>query len=75
VLEAFQDKESWAAQIVKESSLAVGGAATGSAVAIAARSKVHLERKMNLRSLAHQYYTIPRKDYMERLISIMHSEF
>jgi hypothetical protein len=74
-LEAFQDKESWAAQIVKENSLAVGGSRTGSAVAVAARNKSQLDRKLNLRSLAHQYYSIPRKEYMERVISIMHAEF
>lgn len=52
--------------------LAVG--AGGSGQAVVARSKSHLERKLNMQRLAESFGTISKKEYLYRAIEIMADE-
>jgi hypothetical protein len=70
-IKKFQ-KESWAAQVLRENCLVVGAA--GSSQAVCARSKSQLDRKMNMRNLALEFANLDAKDYLERAISIMSDE-
>jgi hypothetical protein len=65
-------KESWAAQVLRESSLAVG--ASGSGQAFVARNKSQLDRKLNMQRLAESFGSLSPKEYMERAIAIMGDE-
>jgi hypothetical protein len=65
-------KESWAAQVLREMTLAVG--AGGSGQTVVARTRSHLERKLNMQRLAESFGTIPNKEYLHRAIEIMGDE-
>jgi hypothetical protein len=69
---SYLQKELWAAEVLRESTLAVG--ASGSGQTVTARNKTQLERKLNLHRLAEAFVTLEPKDYLERVISIMHDE-
>jgi hypothetical protein len=57
---------------LRESTLAVG--AGGSGQSVVARSKIHLDRKRNLKRLAESFNDISAKDYMERALDILADE-
>jgi hypothetical protein len=52
--------------------LAVG--AGGSGQTVVARTRSHLERKLNMQRLAESFGTIPNKEYLHRAIEIMGDE-
>jgi hypothetical protein len=65
-------KESWAAQVRREATLAVG--AGGSGQAMVARSRSHLDRKLKMTRLAQSFDTISHQDYLHRAMEIMDEE-
>jgi hypothetical protein len=65
-------KESWATQVLRESTLAVG--ASGSGQTVVARNRTQLDRKLNMQRLAEAFDSLSPKDYMERAIGIMGEE-
>jgi hypothetical protein len=74
VLLAFVEKESWAAAVYAQSSNVVGGqGCTGAAVG--GRKTTGDQKCQNLQSLAHDFNTIRRRDYLCRMIAIMHPIF
>jgi hypothetical protein len=65
-------KESWAAQVLRESFLAVG--ASGSGQVFVDRNKSQLNRKLNVQRLAESFGSLFPKEYMKQAIAIMGDE-
>jgi hypothetical protein len=65
-------KEAWAAQVLREATLATG--AGGSGQAVVALTKSQLDRKLNMSRLAQSFDTLSPLDYLQRAIDIMGDE-
>jgi hypothetical protein len=63
-------KDAWAAQVHRESTLAVGLGDQG----FSARNSAHMDRKENLQRLAGAFPELQPKDYMQRVMSIIGKE-
>jgi hypothetical protein len=74
VLLAFEDKEAWAAKVYEQSSFVVGGEPFTGAAGGARKTSTET-KKLNLPSLAKDFSTIQRRDFLSRLVTIMHTLF
>ncbi len=73
VLEAFVTKEAWAAIVYAQSSNAVGGQGC-SGGAVGHRKKASDKKRLKLKSLAADFPKLRRRDYLIRMVSIMHKD-
>ena len=73
VLDAFLSKEAWAAIVYTQSSNEVGGRGCSGA-AVGQRKKADDKKRLNLKSLAADFPTLRRRDYLMRMVGIMHKD-
>jgi hypothetical protein len=66
VLLAFEDKEAWSTKVYTQSSFVVGGQSDVGA-AVGARKTSSEAKKLNLQSLAKDFPTIGRRDFLCRV--------
>jgi hypothetical protein len=74
VLEAFGEKESWSSAVYAQSSFVVGGKGCVGA-AVGGRKTTGDQKCQNLQSLAKDFAKLRRRDYLMRMIAIMHPLF
>ena len=74
VLLEFEDKEAWSTKVYTQSSFVVGGESDVGA-AVGARKTSGEVKRLNLQSLAKDFPTIRRRDFLCRLVTVMHTIF
>jgi hypothetical protein len=65
VLEGFLNKESWAEQNIRESTLAVGGPNTD---LNSSRNKAAYQRRLDLKALCEDFHNMQASTYMDSIV-------